>query len=498
MTRYDRQERINNWNQQTLLESEVVVLGTNALAHFVVAAAAALGFGHIRIIDNTFLDRAGHGEFLFDPDAGRQFKAEALAGAVERINPDVEAEAEIWRISANRHTCILGQPNLIVDTSNDPVSELIVYRYGQEYGIPVLNASARAYHSEAKRGHDGQIVRGDLSIDYFAQPSDPFTAAIAAALVTDEGRSSLLPLPGEQRLKVPVYYNMLAANYINRADQLPVTTAYTDRHALVIGAGALGNWVVLLLALKGVKQITIMDDDDIEEVNLNRQIMFTLSDNPIGRTKAEVLAEVVQRICPDVRIEAKVQRFDGKEGFGCDVIYRCTDSLSSSLLINDYALDNKLPVVYMGTEVHSAQMYAFKPGRNYCLDCLLNLRETLTVNPEEVPDGCLVQPNPSVVTTNLLAAGVGSNYFDALFPAEGGSRPLPGNVLKYNFLAPNRLVYPFGEGLPALDDSSECRCREWVSASSASDGLGALCHPTFRSSRISPAPSANGPSIKGR
>lgn len=462
MTRYDRQERINNWNQQKLLESEIVVCGGGPLAHFFVAAAAALGFGHVRIVDNFFVERPQIGEFLAAAQQGGHFRAELLAAAAERINPDVEAEPEIWRMGNRRHLSIMGQPDLIIDTSNDPTSELLLYRYGQQHNIPVVNGSAKRFHSEVKRVPTGQIVRGDLSPDYAGERGDPYSASIAAALVADEGRSAIMPLPDEQPLRVPVYYNMLAPNYIDAADTLAPTEIDTDHHALVVGAGALGNWVALLLALKGVKHITIMDDDDIEEVNLNRQIMFTLIDDPIGKPKAEVLATVVGRINPNVKIEGIKARFDGQDAHGADILYRCTDSLSSSLIINDYALAHKLPVVYMGTEVHSAQCYAFVPGRNYCLDCLLNLRQTLIANPEEVPDGCLVQPNPSVVTTNLLAAGIGSNYYDAIYHKDNAPRPIPGNVLKYNLLAPNRLVYPFGEDLPAIPADSECVCHDWL------------------------------------
>ncbi len=464
MTRYDRQERINNWNQQKLLESEVVVCGGGPLAHFFVAAAAALGFGHLRIVDNFFVEHAQVGEFLAAGQHDGRFRAELLAAAAERINPDVEAEPEVWRMGNRRHLSIMGQPDLIIDTSNDPTSELLLYRYGQQHGIPVVNGSARRYHSEVKRVPTGQIVRGDLSPDYAGQRGDPFSASVAAALVADEGRSSLLTLPGDHPLRVPGYYHMLAPNYIDANDTLTPTEIDTDHHALVVGAGALGNWVALLLALKGVKRITLMDDDDIEEVNLNRQIMFTLIDDPIGKPKAEVLAEVVRRINPSVQIQGIKARFDGSDAHGADIIYRCTDSLGSSLVINDYALAHKLPVVYMGTEVHSAQCYAFVPGRNYCLDCLLNLRDTLIANPEEVPDGCLVQPNPSVVTTNLLAAGIGSNYYDAIYHLGDAPRPLPGNVLKYNLLAPNRLVYPFGEEMPALAPDRKCVCHDWLAA----------------------------------
>ena len=60
-------------------------------------------------------------------------------------------------------------------------------------------------------------------------------------------------------------------------------------HVLVIGAGALGNEILKLLALSGVGHIMIFDMDRIEVSNLSRTVLFKESD--AGALKAEVAAE---------------------------------------------------------------------------------------------------------------------------------------------------------------------------------------------------------------
>ena len=68
---------------------------------------------------------------------------------------------------------------------------------------------------------------------------------------------------------------------------------------LVVGAGALGNEIAKNLALVGVGKLTIIDLDEIERSNLSRCVLFRPGDE--GRSKAELVAERVTELNPDVR-----------------------------------------------------------------------------------------------------------------------------------------------------------------------------------------------------
>ena len=76
------------------------------------------------------------------------------------------------------------------------------------------------------------------------------------------------------------------------------------RHAsvLVVGAGGLGAPALYYLAAAGVGRLGIVDDDVVELSNLQRQILFTTAD--IGRGKAEVAAERLAALNPDVEAGA--------------------------------------------------------------------------------------------------------------------------------------------------------------------------------------------------
>lgn len=67
-----------------------------------------------------------------------------------------------------------------------------------------------------------------------------------------------------------------------------------DKHVLIIGAGGIGSWTALALAKTGVKKITIVDFDTVEDVNLAPQ--FYNADHN-GMHKAEALISRLYKEC---------------------------------------------------------------------------------------------------------------------------------------------------------------------------------------------------------
>jgi molybdopterin/thiamine biosynthesis adenylyltransferase len=70
--------------------------------------------------------------------------------------------------------------------------------------------------------------------------------------------------------------------------------------AMVVGAGALGNELLKNLALVGWGHILVVDLDTIENTNLSRSVLYREADE--GRSKAQVAAERVKEINPDINI----------------------------------------------------------------------------------------------------------------------------------------------------------------------------------------------------
>ena len=72
-------------------------------------------------------------------------------------------------------------------------------------------------------------------------------------------------------------------------------------HALVIGAGGLGSAAAPYLAAAGIGHITLMDHDQVELTNLQRQIMHT--ENSVGQSKVNSGKQFLQQLNASIQIE---------------------------------------------------------------------------------------------------------------------------------------------------------------------------------------------------
>lgn len=149
--------------------------------------------------------------------------------------------------------------------------------------------------------------------------------------------------------------------------------------ALIIGAGGLGSFVISELAAAGVGKLDIVDCDDVEMSNLQRQIIH--STQSLGVNKAVSAAEFVKRLNPDVNVNASSERFapsnalDMVEGY--DVVLDCVDNMGIKMLINDACVLKKVPFVHAGVVGVKGQVMSYKPG-TACLRCVM----------DEVPHDC--------------------------------------------------------------------------------------------------------------
>ena len=114
-------------------------------------------------------------------------------------------------------------------------------------------------------------------------------------------------------------------------------TKIMNANVLVIGAGGLGSPVVLYLAAAGVGTIGIIDDDNVELSNLQRQIIHTTAS--IGRLKVESARETVKQINPDVKLKLHKERLTGKNALNLfnqyDIVADGSDNFETRFLVND-------------------------------------------------------------------------------------------------------------------------------------------------------------------
>jgi adenylyltransferase/sulfurtransferase len=144
-----------------------------------------------------------------------------------------------------------------------------------------------------------------------------------------------------------------------------------DAKVLIVGAGGLGCPTALYLAAAGVGHITIVDNDDVEISNLQRQIAHFTRD--IGRPKVESAKEKMLAVNPDLDIKALnicLQADNIREVIrGYDFVIDGTDNFPTKFLVNDACVMEKIALSHGGILRFDGQTTTIVPGESACYRC---------------------------------------------------------------------------------------------------------------------------------
>ncbi|MCV2349207.1 HesA/MoeB/ThiF family protein [Paucibacter sp. Y2R2-4] len=117
--------------------------------------------------------------------------------------------------------------------------------------------------------------------------------------------------------------------------------------ALIIGAGGLGSPAALYLGTAGVGQITLVDDDEVDLTNLQRQIAH--AQDRIGSPKVESAAIAMRAINPDLNIHTVKARADAallaQLVSQADVVLDCSDNFATRQAVNRACVQQAKPLV---------------------------------------------------------------------------------------------------------------------------------------------------------
>lgn len=131
----------------------------------------------------------------------------------------------------------------------------------------------------------------------------------------------------------------------------------------VIGAGGLGSPILYYLAAAGVGNINIVDFDSLETSNLNRQILH--NESRVGMNKAESAYQTLTALNSTIIISyysSKVSDENIDELFrNCDLVIDAVDNIETRLLINDFAIRTKVPVMFGAVEAFEGYYYFYNP-----------------------------------------------------------------------------------------------------------------------------------------
>jgi molybdopterin/thiamine biosynthesis adenylyltransferase len=199
----------------------------------------------------------------------------------------------------------------------------------------------------------------------------------------------------------------------------------------VVGVGGLGSHVVQQLAHLGVGQLVVVDDDTVDDTNLSRLVGGRASDAAHGLRKTQVSSRlsrllggqtVVHRVDGSVLDEEEARRL-----MQCDVVFGCTDTQWSRLVLNALAFQYYIPVIDCGVELQAGagaiggRVSWLAPGRR-CLWCI-GILDGERIRAEQLPSALaaeqarhgyipdLTVPAPAVVSINGVVASVAVTEF---------------------------------------------------------------------------------------
>lgn len=397
--RYDRQERIENWQQEKLAGAKVAIVGTGQLAQFTAASIAALGVGEIEIYKPSAETPDG---FLTRLDSD----GEDLEGILRKMNPEVKIRAISLGEEYSAREITRGK-DLVLDLTNSRDSKERILESANETATRIFSASTGKTGGEMYFVNSGENNHSANLSSYDGARQGAFPSEIFGGMITEEVRKALMPLrEGELPAKNIAYQATAERRFSKEGDfDAEPYEDLKEKRVLIVGAGALGNFVALGAALEGVGKIDILDFDEVEAHNLNRQVMFYDS---VGKIKSTALAEKIKVINPDAEIRGLVGKLDENSTYfdenKPDVIIDCVDKFSVRAIINYFAVHNGIPLVSGGTNSKSGQVVVYEPGQSACIDCKLGVERALGMSLQG--SKCTEQPDPSVIMTNEVIGGM--------------------------------------------------------------------------------------------
>ncbi|CAM5684143.1 Adenylyltransferase/sulfurtransferase MoeZ OS=Streptomyces alboniger OX=132473 GN=moeZ PE=4 SV=1 [Streptomyces alboniger] len=196
---------------------------------------------------------------------------------------------------------------------------------------------------------------------------------------------------------------------------------------LCVGAGGLGSPALMYLAAAGVGTLGIVEFDEVDESNLQRQIIHSQAD--IGRSKAESARDSVLGINPYVNVILHEERLEAENVMDIfsqyDLIVDGTDNFATRYLVNDACVLLNKPYVWGSIYRFDGQASVFWSEHGPCYRCLY---------PEPPPPG-MVPSCAEGGVLGVLCASIGSiQVNEAIKLLAGIGEPLVGRLMIYDAL----------------------------------------------------------------
>lgn len=200
---------------------------------------------------------------------------------------------------------------------------------------------------------------------------------------------------------------------------------------LVIGAGGLGCPVLQYLTAAGVGTIGIIDFDDVDETNLQRQVLFSIND--IGTNKALAAKNRLEQLNQFVQFKIYQEKLTIKNALDLfnqyDIVVDGTDNFSTRYLVNDACVKTNKPLVYGAIYKFEGQVSVFNYNNGPSYRCLF----------PDPPEAGSVPSCSEIGVIGVLPGIIGTQQANEVIKIILGiGEPLTGKLLMYDALKANQ------------------------------------------------------------
>ncbi|THD76360.1 molybdopterin-synthase adenylyltransferase MoeB [Thalassobius vesicularis] len=201
-----------------------------------------------------------------------------------------------------------------------------------------------------------------------------------------------------------------------------------NARVLVIGAGGLGSPALLYLAAAGVGTIGVIDDDEVDNSNLQRQVIH--SDAAIGMPKVFSAQKAMEAQNPFVTVRPYKRRLAAEDAEALfaeyDLVLDGTDNFTTRYLANAAAVKRGIPLISGALAQWEGQISVFDPAKGGpCYQCVFPQAPAAGLAPSCAEAG-VIGPLPGVIGAMMAV--------EAVKLIAGAGAPLRGEMLIYDAL----------------------------------------------------------------
>jgi adenylyltransferase/sulfurtransferase len=267
------------------------------------------------------------------------------------------------------------------------------------------------------------VYINDEDIRYLEKERTPVRPGDTISIVPSVAGGKVAVEPGLSNEEVKRYSRHLIMPEVGMEGQRKLKAG----KVLCIGAGGLGSPAALYLAAAGVGTIGIVDFDEVDFSNLQRQILHGTPD--VGRSKLQSAKDRLNALNPHVNVityETALSSKNALELFkGYDVVLDGTDNFPTRYLVNDACVLLGIPNAYGSIFRFEGQASVFATKDGPCYRCLY---------PEPPPPG-LVPSCAEGGVLGVLPGVIGTiQATEAIKLIIGAGEPLIGRFLIYDAL----------------------------------------------------------------